>query len=74
VAECSSQLHQSAAAGQELVALEAELDRHAARLFGVTDEQLSEISESYRELTKADIAAQADDEGEDEDGTINEIG
>jgi len=55
ISDCSRRLHDTAAAGQPLEALEDELDRLAARLFGIADEQLQEIRKSYRELTKADL-------------------
>jgi hypothetical protein len=55
ISECSRHLHQATAADQPIEALEEELDRLGAELFGIAQEQLSEIKESYRELTKADL-------------------
>lgn len=65
-------LHEAAGSDQSCEALEVELDQQAARLFGITDEQLAGIRESYRELTKADLrdareaeATEGDEEAED---------
>ncbi|GIW90159.1 MAG: SAM-dependent methyltransferase [Pirellulaceae bacterium] len=75
IADCSRRLHEVAAAGQPLDELEDELDHLAARLFGITDVQLAEIRESYRELTKADLReAREADQGNEEPGEAGEAG
>ncbi len=55
ISECSRRLHEAAKVAAPLDELDGKLDVLTARLFGITDEQLSEIRESYRELTKADL-------------------
>jgi uncharacterized protein (DUF433 family) len=51
--------------------MEIELDRLTAQVFGISENELSEIRESYRELTKADLrearqeAAEEDNEDDD---------
>ncbi len=55
----------------ELAAAEAELDTAAAKVWGIKDDELAEIRESYRELTKADLrqareAPEGGDEGDEE--------
>ncbi|GJQ27290.1 MAG: SAM-dependent methyltransferase [Phycisphaerae bacterium] len=77
ISECCRQLHIAAGTERSCEELEAELDGHVAGLMGITDEQLTGICESYRELTKADLrdareaenADNADDEAEDADAT-----
>ncbi|WP_126193857.1 hypothetical protein [Thermus scotoductus] len=52
LAELSQAAHKAAQAGDEkrLEALEAEIDREAAKLWGLTEAELREIQESLREL------------------------
>lgn len=67
VAARSQRLHEAAAAGRPLYDLENRLEHLAARLCGLTDEQVSEIRESYGGLTMADLReARQADEGDDE--------
>jgi len=56
---------------EDLATAEAELDDAAAAVWGINDEELAEIRESYRELTKADLrdareAVEGGDEGYEE--------
>lgn len=64
ISDCCRRLHEAAEVGRPFEDLEHELDWLTARLFGITKEQLSEIHDSYRELTKADLR---------EDRSINEV-
>ena len=52
LSELSQAAHEAAQAGDEkrLEALEAEIDREAAKLWGLTEAELREIQESLREL------------------------
>lgn len=52
LAELSDHAHEAARAGEEkrLKELEAEIDRQAARLWGLTDEELREIQQNLHEL------------------------
>jgi SAM-dependent methyltransferase len=52
LAELSEQAHQAAEQGDEVTLrrIEAEIDRQAARLWGLTEDELREIQQSLREL------------------------
>jgi DNA-binding transcriptional ArsR family regulator len=56
----------------ELAAAETELDEAGAKVWGISEDELAEIRESYRELTKADLreTREADERGDqgDEEG------
>ncbi|MDR7475469.1 MAG: hypothetical protein QN175_10750 [Armatimonadota bacterium] len=60
LAELSAQAHE--AAGREDAAalrrVEAEIDRQAARLWGLTDQELAEIQRSLKELSAAEPSAE----------------
>jgi hypothetical protein len=52
LAELSKQAHEAAKVGDEtrLREIEAEIDRQAAKLWGLSDDELREIQQSLREL------------------------
>ncbi len=50
LAALSRQAHTAVALGEPVAAIEAEIDRLAARLWGLTDDELKEIQESLAEL------------------------
>jgi ubiquinone biosynthesis protein UbiJ len=50
LADCSRRAHELAAAGDDVAAVEAEIDALAARLWGVTDAELGAVHESLAAL------------------------
>ncbi|RMH30837.1 MAG: SAM-dependent DNA methyltransferase [Nitrospirae bacterium] len=71
----SIQVGFTAMSADELAAAEAELDEATAGVWSITDDQLAEIHESYRELTKADLREAGEaDEGREESSEAGEVG
>jgi SAM-dependent methyltransferase len=64
LAKLSAQAHEAARRNdlQALRRIEAEVDRQAARLWGLTDQELAEIQRSLQELTAKGPSAEAEEE------------
>jgi len=82
ISALARQLHEAVRSGKNVDELESQLDRATARIYGINDEQLAEIRESYRELTKADLreareadvgSDEADEDGAEAAGSIEAI-
>jgi len=68
VVQKSAACHTAAAKGDAdaVAALEAEIDRAAAKIWGITDDELRAIQDALAEMSPRGTASQAQDESEDE--------
>jgi hypothetical protein len=68
LAQLSRQCHTAATQdnAKKVAELEAEIDRAAARLWGITDDELLAIQDALTEMSPGKTEASAEDESDDE--------
>lgn len=72
ISELSLEAHRKSKKEEPVEELEEEINRLAARVWSISDEELDDIEYCYNELTKADLALKDEEEGESEEEADDE--